>query len=149
MLPRRTGRGRGGRGSRGRGAATPARVITAENPIGNPAFRAQLSRIILGEIERVTGRTLWNLDRDNVPSTRVAGRRLILGPEVATQVTATRVQNVPPEPPRTREEHQAENRVALPDGRTDTRTQILNLFIFLTVLNFALNIYILHHLVTI
>ena len=28
---------------------TPACIITADNPIGDPTFRAQLSRIILGE----------------------------------------------------------------------------------------------------
>ena len=149
MLPRRPGRGRGGRGSRGRGAATPAHVITAENPIGNPAFRAQLSRIILGEIERVTGRTLWNIDRSNVPTATVTRRRIDLGPVAATRDQVPCVQNVLPEPPRAREEKEAENRVALPDGCTDTRTQFLNLFIFLTVLNFALNIYIFHHLITI
>ena len=42
-----------------------------------------------------------------------------------------------------------QKRVMFSDGRTDTRTQILNLFIFLTILNFALNIYILHHLIMI
>ena len=140
---------RSGRGSRGRGGATPARVISAENPIGNPAFRAQLSRIILGEIERVTGRTLWNIDRNNVLTARVPRMRLILGPEAAAQGQLPHAQNVPPEPPCARVENEAENRVTLPDGHTDTRTQILNLIIILTVLNFVLNIYILHHLVMI
>ena len=149
MLPRQPGQGRGGRGGRGRGAATPARIITAENPIGNPTFRAQISRIIFREIERVTGRTLWNIDRSNVPTARVTGRRLIPGPETVTRGQTPRVQKDLPEPPCAREENEAENRVTLPDGRTDTRTQILNLFIFLTVLNFTLNIYILHHLITI
>ena len=35
----------------------------------------------------------------------------------------------------------------LPSGHIDMRTQILNLFIFLVVINFALNIYILHYLI--
>ena len=74
---------------------------------------------------------------------------MIPGPEAETQEQTPRVQNVPPVPPRARVENEAENRVALPDGQTDMRTQILNLFIILTVLNLALNIYILHHLITI
>ena len=92
---------------------------------------------------------LWNVDRSNVPTARVTGRRLIPGPEAGTRVNTTRVQNVFLEPPHAREENESENKVALPDGCTDTRTQILNFLIFLTVINFALNIYILHHLITI
>ena len=122
--------------------------MSAENPIGNPTFRAQLSRIILGEIERVTGRTLWNTDRGNVPTTRNTGRRLVLGPETETRGTP-RVQNVLPGTSGAVVGNEAENRVTFPDGCTDTRTQILNLFIFLTIFNFALNIFILHHLVPI
>ena len=91
---------------------------------------------------------MWNLDRDNVPTARVTGRRLILGPEAVTREQTPRVQNIPV-PPRARVENEAENRVALPDGHEDMRTQILNLFIFLTVLNLALSFYILHHLLTI
>ena len=149
MLPRRPGRGRGRGGSRGRGAATPACIITAENPIGNPAFRAQLSRIIAREIERITGRTLWNTNRDNVPPARITRVRLIPGSEAGTRTIEHRVQNDHPAIPSARGENEAENRVTLPDGRTDTRTQFLNLFIYLTVINFVLNIYILHHLTTI
>ena len=61
----------------------------------------------------------------------------------------THVQNVLPKPAHAREQNEAENRVALPDGCTDMRTQILNLLIILTVINFVLNIFILHHLVMI
>ena len=149
MLPRRPGRGRGGRGSRGRGAATPAHVITTENPIGNPEFRAQLSRFITEEIERVTGRTLWNTDRGNVPPARVARVRLILGPEAATRDPEPCVEEDLPELSHARVPLRAHQGITLPDGHTDRRTQILNYFIILTVLNFVLNIFILHHLITI
>ena len=147
-LPRWPGQGRGRGGSRGRGTGTPAHIITAENPISNPAFRAQLSRIILGEIEWTTGRTLWNIDRGNVLTTRNTGRRLSPGPEVETW-DQPHVQNILPETTSAVAGKEAENRVRFPDRLTDMRTQILNLLIFLTILNFALNIYILHHLVTI
>ena len=106
-----------------------------------------LSRIILGEIERVTGRTLWNLDQNNVPPTRVTRRRVIQAPQIEARDTPPRVQNILPDPPHARVENEAENGVALPDGHTDTRTLILNLFIFLVVINFTLNIYILHYLI--
>ena len=92
---------------------------------------------------------LWNVNRDNVPAATITRQTIDLGPEEATRDRVPHVQNVLPEPPCAREENEAANRVALPDGCTDTRTQILNLLIFLVVLNFVLNIYILHHLVMI
>ena len=68
-------------------------------------------------------------------------------PEAATQGTAPCVQNILPEAPRARAENEADVRGTFPDGCTDTRTQILNLFILLVVINFVLNIYILHYLI--
>ena len=40
---------------RGRGGMPPAHTRPVGNPFGDPTFRAQLSRAILGEIERITG----------------------------------------------------------------------------------------------
>ena len=118
-------------------------VLVSVCPSGSVTlFSASFSALALG-----SGRTLWNIDRSNIPTAPITRRRIDLGDEAVTR--ATFCVQITPEPPRARVENEAENRVQLPDGHTDTRTQILNLFIFLTVLNFALNIYILHHLVTI
>ena len=149
MLPRCPRRGRGGRGSRGRGATTPTHVVTAENPLGTPAFRAQLSRLIAREIERITGRTLWNTNRGNVPPANVTQIRLIEGQRAATRDPESRAEENLPELPRAKVVHRAQQEITLPDRRTDRRTLILNLLIILVVTNFIVNIFILHHLVTI
>ena len=82
MLPRCPEQGRGGRGRRGQGGMPPAHTRPDGNPFGDPTFRAQLSRAILGEIERITGQTPWNNNRGNIPAARIT--RIRLDPEVAT-----------------------------------------------------------------
>ena len=72
-----------------------------------------------------------------------------LGEAAETQGIQPRVQEDLPELPCARVPQRAQQGIMLPDRCTDRRTQILNLFIILTVLNFMLNIYILHFLVTI
>ena len=72
-----------------------------------------------------------------------------MNPEAVTRDQTPHVRNNLLDPPSARVENEAENRVTLPHGHTGTRMQILNLLIFLTVLNFTLNIYILHHLIMI
>ena len=125
----------------------PAHTRPVGNQFRDPVFRAQLSRAILREIERITGRTPWNNNRGNVPATRIATIRLDL--EVATQDITPHVNRVVTEVPSARIENKAENRVIPSNGHTDTWTQILNLLIALVVINFVLNILILHHLVNI
>ena len=114
----------------------PAHTRPIGNPFGDPTFRAQLSRTILGEIERITGRTPWNNNRDNVPAARITGNRLV--PEVATRGNIPRANRVVTVAPPARAEHKAENRVVPSNGCTDTRMQILNLLIILVVINFVL-----------
>ena len=147
MLPRHPEQGRGGRGSRGRGGTPPAYTRPVRNPFGDPTYRAQLSRAILGEIERTTGQTPWNNNRGNVPAARITSIRL--EPEVVTRGTTPCVNRVITEAPPARAENKAENWHILLNGCADMRTLILNFFIILVVINFALNISILLHLVNI
>ena len=106
------------------------------------AFRAQLTRIIQGEIERITGRTPWNDNRDNVPTARITGVRL--NPVVAAH--EHRVNRVVPEDCTARSENRAEIEGTPQRGYTDTRTLILNFLIALVIVNFVLNILILRHI---
>ena len=92
---------------------------------------------------------LWNIDRSNVPTAPVTRQRIDLGEAAETRAIEPHVQEDLPELPCARVLHRAHQGIMLPDRHTDRRTQILNLFIILTVLNFVLNIYILRHLVTI
>ena len=111
----------------------------------DPAFRAQLTHLIRGEIERVTGRTPWNDNRDNVPAARITGIRL--NPVVAAH--KQRVNRVVPEHRIARTGNRVENEGTPQTGHTDTRTLILNLLIAFVIINFVLNIFILRYLLNI
>ena len=125
----------------------PAHPRAVGNPFGDPVFRAQLSRAILGEIEQATGQTPWNANRDGVPATRVTEIRLDLA--VATQAIVPRVNRVVTEAPPARAQNEAETWVVPQNRLADTRTQILNFLIALVVINFVLNILILCHILSI
>ena len=114
----------------------PAHPRPIRNPFRDPAFRAQLQRAILREHKRLTGQTPWNNNRGNVPATHNTGVRL--NPEVQPQGIVPREQRVPEAPP-ARAETMAENQDILPDRLADMRTQFLNSFIILVVINIALN----------
>ena len=150
-LPRQPERGRGGRrrGNPGRGGtgrgAPPTYTRTVGNPLTDPTFRAQLSCLIQGEIEQVTGRTPWNNNRDNVPTARITGNRL--NPVVAAH--EHHVNRVVPEDHAARPGNRVEIEGAPQTGRTDTRTLILNFLIALVIVNFMLNILILRHILNI
>ena len=111
----------------------------------DPAFRAQLTRIIRGEIERSTGRTPWNTNRDDVPAARITGIRLNL----VVAAHEHHVNRVVPEACTARAENEAEIEGAPQIGRMDTRTLILNFLIALVIVNFMLNILILRHILNI
>ena len=111
----------------------------------DPAFRAQLSHLIRGEIERVTGRTPWNNNRNNIPTARITGIRL--NPVVAAH--EHRVNRVVPEDCTARSENRVENEGTPQTGCTDMRTLILNFLIALVIINFVLNILILCHILNI
>ena len=113
----------------------------------DPAFRAQLSRVIQGEIERVTGQTLWNDNRDNVPPARITGIRL--NQVVATRGLVSHVNRIDPEVCTARAENEAEIEGAPQIKHTDTRTLFLNFLIALVIVNFMLNILTLHHILNI
>ena len=115
---------------------------TVGNPLTDPTFRALLSHLIWGEIERVTGRTPWNANRDNVPPARITGIRL--NPVVAAH--EHHVNRVIPEDRAARSENRAENEGIPQIGQADTRTLILNFLIAFVIINFMLNILILSRL---
>ena len=117
------------------------------NPLTDPAFRAQLTHLIRGEIERVTGRTPWNANRDNVPTARITRIRLDSG--VATRDPEPRVNRVVPEHCIAETGNREENEGTPQIGHSDTRTSILNLLIAFVIVNFVLNILILHHILNI
>ena len=111
------------------------------NPFRDPAFRAQLSRAILREHERLTGQTPWNNNRGNIPAMPITRIRLI--PEAAALEIVPHVQRVPEAPP-ARAETAAENWQILPDRLANTRTLFLIFFIISVVVNVTLNVLLLH-----
>ena len=113
----------------------------------DPAFRAQLTRLIRGEIERSTGRTPWNANRDNVPAARITRIRLDSG--AATRDLEPRENRIVPEHHIAETGNRVENEGTPQIGHTDTRTQILNLLIAFVIINFVLNILILRHILNI
>ena len=152
-LPRQPERGRGGgrrgnprRGGTGRGAP-PAHPRPIGNQLTDPAFRAQLTRIIQGEIEWVTGRTPWNDNREHIPSATITQIRLDQG--IASQALVPHVNRVVTEACTARAENEAENQGAPQNDNTDMRTLILNFLIIFVIINFVLNILLLYHILNI
>ena len=120
----------------------PANTRPIGNSFRDPPFRAQLQRAILREHERLTGQTPWNNNRGNIPAAQVTGVRL--NPEVQARDITPRAQRVIAEAPLARAETTAETWEILPDGLTDMRTQFLNSFFILVVINITLNILLLY-----